>query len=77
MKNADDFYFVDSTLAIKNYMAADVHFPVAATDFIASSSCEGSSGQLLKATIKHGEVRVALFLSPPFLGVTTNLYQIS
>lgn len=66
MKKTNDLDFVDLYLAIKNNMAASVHFPVAAADVAAISSFMGISGQLLKATIKHGEVGVALFSSPAF-----------
>jgi plasmid stabilization system protein ParE len=34
----------------------------------------GISGQLLKATIKHGEVGVSLISSSAFLSVTANVY---
>jgi hypothetical protein len=55
-------------------MATNVHFPVAAADVAAISSFVGISGQLLKATIKHGEVGVSLISSSAFLSVTANVY---
>jgi len=74
MENTNDLDFVDLFLAIKNNMATNVYFPVAAADVAAISSFVGISGQLLKATIKHVEVGVSLISSPAFLSVTANFY---
>ena len=56
VQNTDDLDLAAVFLPVKNHMAAGAHFSVAFPNIAAIFSQKGIGGQLLKATVKHGQV---------------------